>query len=565
MLNIRKISATSRTYRNLGRYREILTILFKYGFGDLIDSLKIEQYLEISLQMLFKKQPKNLDKLSRPERIRLVFEELGPTFIKFGQILSTRPDLIPYEYAKELEKLQDDVPPFEYNEVRRIIWEDFGQSVDSVFQSFEAEPMAAASIGQVHKAKLDNGEEVVVKVQRPDIRKIIEVDLEIMLHLGYLMERHLEEFEIQNPTRLVSIFARTIEKEINYKIEAANIERFGRQFLDNSTIYIPKVYHDLTTTHVITMEYVRGVKVSEIVTLRREGYDLVEIADRGASLLMDQLFVQGFFHADPHPGNILILPENVICYVDFGMMGRVSRRERHDFADLILYIAKRNEKKVVDVILKLVEMHGTVNRSELESDVAELIDSYLGLPLKHLEVGPIMQQLLEMVSRHKLCLKPNLYLVVKSAATVEGIGRVLNPDFEIVAHAEPFIKKLQLERYHPQNIAGDLLESGAELFELLKEIPGELREILRLTRQGRIKIEFEHRGLESLLTHIDRTSNRIAFAIVIAAQVVGSALIVLADVPPKWHGIPVIGLLGFLVAVIMGFWLLISMLRHGRM
>ena len=565
MLNIRKISATSRTYRNLGRYREILTILFKYGFGELIDTLKIEQYLEISLQMLFKKQPKNLERLSRPERIRLVFEELGPTFIKFGQILSTRPDLIPYEYAKELEKLQDDVPPFEYNDVRRIIWEDFGQSVDAVFQSFEEKPMAAASIGQVHRAKLESGEEVVVKVQRPDIRKIIEVDLEIMLHIGYLMERHLEEFDIQHPTRLVGIFARTIEKEINYKIEAANTEHFGRQFLDNPTIYIPKVYHDLTTNRVITMEYVNGVKASEIVTLREEGYDLVEIADRGASLLMDQFFVQGFFHADPHPGNILILPENVICYVDFGMMGRINRRERHDFADLIMYIVRRNERKVVDVILKLVEVHGPVNRSELESDVAELIDSYLGLPLKHLEVGPIMQQLLELVSRHKLCLKPNLYLVVKAAATVEGLGRVLNPDFEFVEHAEPFIKKLQLERYHPQNIAGDLLESGAELFELLKEIPGELREILRLTRQGRIKIEFEHRGLESLLTHLDRTSNRIAFAIVIAAQVVGSALIVLADVPPKWYDIPVIGLLGFLVAVIMGLWLLISMLRHGRM
>ena len=565
MLNIRKISATSRTFRNLGRYREILTILFKYGFGELIDTLKIEQYLEISLQMLFKKQPKNLEKLSRPERIRLVFEELGPTFIKFGQILSTRPDLIPYEYAKELEKLQDDVPPFEYNEVRRIIWEDFGQSVDALFQAFEEKPMAAASIGQVHRATLVNGEEVVVKVQRPDIRKIIEVDLEIMLHLGYLMERHLEEFDIQHPTRLVSIFARTIEKEINYKIEAANTEHFGRQFLDNQTIYIPKAYHDLTTNRVITMEYVKGIKASEIVTLREEGYDLVEIADRGASLLMDQFFVQGFFHADPHPGNILILPENVICYVDFGMMGRINRRERHDFADLIMYIVRRNEKKVVDVILKLVEVHGPVNRSELESDVAELIDSYLGLPLKHLEVGPIMQQLLELVSRHKLCLKPNLYLVVKAAATVEGLGRVLNPDFEFVEHAEPFIKKLQLERYHPQNIAGELLESGAEMFELLKEIPGELREILRLTRQGRIKIEFEHRGLESLLTHLDRTSNRIAFAIVIAAQVVGSALIVLADVPPKWYGIPVIGLLGFLVAVIMGFWLLISMLRHGRM
>ena len=419
MLNIRKISAISRTYRNLGRYREILAILFKYGFGEIIDALKIEQYLEISLQMLFKKQPKNLDKLSRPQRIRLALEELGPTFIKFGQILSTRPDLIPYEYAKELEKLQDDVPPFEYHEARRQVWEDFGKSLDDVFSYFEEKPLAAASIGQVHRARLEGGEEVVVKVQRPNIRKIIETDLEIMLHLGYLMERHLMEFEIQHPTRLISVFARTIEKEINYKIEAANIERFGRQFLDDETIYIPKVYHDLTTRHILTMEYVDGIKVSDIETLEKEGYDLKEIADRGSVLLMSQFFVHGFFHADPHPGNILILPENVICYVDFGMMGRISRRERQDFADLIMHIVRRNEKRVVDVILRMVETHGPLERDELESDVGELIDTYIGLPLKDLEVGPIMQHLIEIVSRYKLSLKSNLYLVVKAAGTVE--------------------------------------------------------------------------------------------------------------------------------------------------
>jgi len=324
MLNIRKISAISRTYRNLGRYREILAILFKYGFGEVIDLLKIEQYLEISMQMLFKKQPKNIDKLSRPQRIRLALEELGPTFIKFGQILSTRPDLIPYEYAKELEKLQDDVPPFDYHEVRRQVWEDFGKSLDIVFPHFEEEPVAAASIGQVHRARLESGEDVVIKVQRPNIRKIIETDLEIMLHLGYLMERHLVEFEIQPPTRLVSVFARTIEKEINYKIEAANIERFGRQFLDDATIYVPKVYHDLTTKHILTMEYVDGIKVSEFNTLRDEGYDLKILADRGSALLMSQFFVHGFFHADPHPGNILILPGNVRVYAKGDFLGETS-------------------------------------------------------------------------------------------------------------------------------------------------------------------------------------------------------------------------------------------------
>ncbi|RJX35324.1 MAG: AarF/ABC1/UbiB kinase family protein [Desulfurivibrio sp.] len=565
MLNIRKIGAIGRTYRNLGRYRQILSVLFKYGFGEFVDTLKIEQYLEISLPMLFKKTPKAGEKLSRPERIRRVLEELGPTFIKFGQILSTRPDLIPLEYINELAKLQDDVPSFSYEEVCEVIARELGRSPELVFQSFAREPFAAASIGQVHLARLPNDEEVVVKVQRPGIQEIIETDLEIMLHLASLMERHLEEFEVQRPTRIVSVFARSIEKEINYLLEASNIERFARLFLTDPTVYVPKVYRRYSTKRVITMEYVQGIKASEVEALQAGGYDLKKLAGSGASLIMKQIFVHGFFHADPHPGNVFILPGNLICFLDFGMMGRISRRERTDFADLVMRVLSRDEKKVVDSILRITYQHDQPDRETLENDSAELIDRYVGLPLKDLEVGLVLQHLLEIISRHRLSLKPGFYLLVKATSTIESLGCRFDPDFDIIQHAEPFIRKIQLERFNPRKIIEDVVESGTELAQLLKEIPAGLRDVLSLTRQGRIKIEFEHRGLEPLYDHLEQVANRLSFAIVLAAQIIGSALIIHADLPPRWNGIPVIGLVGFLVAGIMGFWLLVSMLRHGKM
>ncbi|MBU0910432.1 MAG: AarF/ABC1/UbiB kinase family protein [Proteobacteria bacterium] len=565
MLNIRKIGVIGRTYRNLGRYRQILSVLFKYGFDEFVDILKIEQYLEISLPMLFKKEPKVSEKMSRPERIRRVLEELGPTFIKFGQILSTRPDLIPLEYIKELAKLQDDVPSFSYEEVCEVITKELGQPPEVVFQSFEKEPFAAASIGQVHRARLPNNEDVVVKVQRPGIQEIIETDLEIMLHLASLMERHLEEFEVQRPSRIVSVFARSIEKEINYLLEAANIERFARQFLADQTVYIPKVYRQYSTKRVITMEFVDGIKASEVETLQEGGYDLKMLASNGAALIMKQIFLHGFFHADPHPGNLFILPGNIICFLDFGMMGRISRKERTDFADLVMRVVSRDEKKVVDSILKITYQQDQPDREILEIDTTELMDRYVGLPLKDLEVGVVMHHLLEIISRHRLSLKPSFYLLVKATSTIETVGGMLDPDFDIIQHAEPFIKTIQMERFNPRKIMGDIIESGTELVQLFQEIPAGLRDVLSLTRQGRIKIEFEHRGLESLYEHLEQITNRLAFAIVLAAQIIGSALIVLADLPPKWNGIPIIGLVGFLLAGIMGFWLLVSMLRHGKM
>ncbi len=565
MFSIKKLGAIGRTYRHLNRYQRILRVLFKYGFNDLVDRLHIDQYLESGLQMINRKPREQIARLSRPERLRLVFEELGPTFIKLGQLLSTRPDLIPAEYLDELARLQDEVPPFSLAEVHAIFREELGRSPDEVFHYFDAEPLAAASIGQVHRARLDSGAEVVVKVQRPDIENVIAVDLEILAHLAGLMEQYLEEVQGHRPTAIVQEFARSLSREIDFAVELANVQRFARQFKNNAAIHVPLVYPELSTPRVLVMEYVLGIKASMAGQLREQGYDLPLIAERGATLVMEQIFVHGFFHADPHPGNLFILPDNVVCFIDFGQMGRLSRKDREDFTDLVLDLVAGDERTVVEGVLKVTVQLGEVDRESLGRDLGGLVDLYLYRPLGELEAGRILQDLLDLVTRHKLTFKPAFYQMMKALSTVEGVGLMLDPKLELIRLARPFMRRIRLERMRPARLAEEIARTGSGYLQLLRELPEELRTILRQLRGGRMRIEFEHRGLQALGAALDRVSNRIAFAIVLAALIVGSSLIVLSDIPPHWHDIPVIGLLGFLVAGIMGFWLLLSIIRHGRM
>ena len=565
MLSIRKLTAIGHTYHHIDRYRQILQVLFKYGFGELMDNLKIEQIWEAGLRKISRKRREAVDTLTGPERFRLALEELGPTFVKLGQVLSTRPDLIPLTFIEELTKLQDEVPPFPYSEVREIIQAETGKFPEELFESFDEKPLAAASIGQVHRARLKNGSEVVVKVQRPRIKKTIEIDLEIMLHLAGLMERHLEELQVIQPSRIVEEFARTLEEEIDYTVELSHIERFAKQFEKDDTIRVPRVYRELSTERILTMENIHGIKGSDLEALKRGGYDLPLLAERGADLIMKQIFVHGFFHGDPHPGNIFFLPENIICYVDFGMMGRIGRSEREDFADMLMAVVQRNDKKMVEAMLKLTEYDIEPDREKLELQMGNFIDRYLYLPLKDLRLGRLLQQLLELVTENRLTIKANFFLMMKALSQVESLGVELDPDFEIITRAKPFVQRVQMARLNPKRIAEELFESGSELVSLLKDIPGEVRSILEQTRNGKLKIIFQHRGLDRILTTLDRSSNRVAFAIVLAALIIGSSLIVLSGIPPKWGDVPIIGLVGFLVAGMMGFWLLITIIRHGRM
>jgi ubiquinone biosynthesis protein len=563
-MRIRKIGAVSRTYLHLNRYRQILGILLKYGFGDWLEHLNIGQIFERGIQMISRTRRERMERLTRAERIRMAVEELGPTFIKLAQILSTRPDLIPPDLAQELGKLQDRVPPFPFGEVREIVESELKASLEGEFRRFEEIPLAAASIGQVHRAQLRDGQEVVVKVQRPGIRKLIEIDLEILYYLATLMEKYVEEAGFQRPTRIVEEFARTLEREIDYHIEASYAERFARQFLHHPFIYIPRVYRKASTSRLLTLEYIQGVKVSDIATLEEKDLDRKVIASRGAELILEQVFKHGFFHADPHPGNVFILPENIICYLDYGMMGIVDRQAREDLSRLLSAVVGRDESRITKALLKMVEWEVEPAPRALERDIAELMGLYLGLPLKELRMAPLLRHLVELITRHRLRLPPDIFLMLKAMAAVEGIGLQLDPDFDMIAQATPFILRIKLEHLLPQRALGEFLESGGDLIQLLKEIPGEMNEILKQVRQGRVKIGWEHRGLETLIYQLDRSSNRVAFALIISGLIVGSSLILQTNLWPHLFGFPVLGLLGFGLAGILGVGLLISILRSGK-
>ena len=565
MLSIRKIGVVGRTYRNLNRYRQILTILIKFGFGDLIDLLKIDQYIEIGLQLISRDRRHPNEKLSRAERVRMAIEELGPTYVKLGQVLSTRPDLIPIEFTKELSRLQDKVPPFPFEAVKTTIEEEFGKPLEDLFTFIDKTPFASASIGQVHRAQLEDDEMVAVKVQRPGIKKNIEIDLEIMLHMATLVERNIKEMALYRPVKIVEEFARTLEREIDYTIEAGSIERFSRHFLADPNVYIPNVYREKSTDRVLTMELVDGIKVSEIDKLETAGLDLKMITDRGADFYLKQVFELGFFHADPHPGNIFILPENIVCLIDFGMTGSVNLETREDFVDLIDGIINRQESKVTQVLLKLTQWEEEPPIKQLERDVSDFMGQHLYRPLKEIEVGKLLNHLLELASRHFLIIAPDIFLMMKTLTMMEGVAMTLDPDFDMIAKAEPFIKRIKLARFHPGRIAEDMLQLGSQLMQFGRQFPKDILEITRLMRQQKLALKMEHKGFETMLATHDRISNRISFSIIIAALIIGSALIVISEIPPLFYGISLIGIILFSTAAIMGIWLLIAILKKGRL
>lgn len=552
-----RIGMITRTYGFVQRYRQILFVLLKYGFDDLIAKLKVDQYLEVGW-LFGPKKNSSVKTLSRAERIRLSIEELGPTFIKMGQMLSTRSDLLPEDILQELCRLQDEVPSFPVEKARAIIRKELGKDVEEVFAEFNDKPLAAGSIGQVHLAKLKDGQEVAVKVQRPKIRASIDTDLEIIHHMATLMEHQMEMGQIHKPTKIVDEFGRTLRQELDYTMEAANIERFAKMHEADAHVYVHRIFRECSTGKIITTQYVRGIKPDSVGRLERAGLSPTSIARSGAELVMGQIFFHGFFHADPHPGNLLVLEGNLLCFLDFGMMGRLDRQSREIFAELILNIIQRNEVKATDAVLKLTHSHALVDRLSLEREISELIDQYLYRPLKELEIGKIIRQLMDLTVKHELQIPAQFFLLIKSISQIESLGRDLDPDFDLTERAGPYIRKLLMNRYHPKRVMRDFYETGSDLVYLLKEVPGELRELLKQAKQGQIKMEMKHAGLRPMQNTLSHLSNRISSAIVLAAIIVGSSLIIHSKIPPYWHGIPIIGLAGFLASGVMGLILLRS-------
>jgi ubiquinone biosynthesis protein len=565
MLSIRKIGVIGRTYRHLNRYRQILSILIKFGFGDLVDLLNIDQYIEIGIQMISRKPRDKEERLTRAERMRFAVEELGPTYIKLGQILSTRPDLLPADVIHELSKLQDAVAPHPFEALKEIIEAELKAPMENFFSFVSDTPIASASIGQVHRGRLKNGEDVAIKIQRPDIQKTIEVDLEIMLHLATLMERHIEEIALHRPVKVVEEFARTLEKELDYTLEAANMARFRKNFQDDPTVLVPRVYFEISTGRILTMAFIEGIKVSRIDRLEMAGMDRRLIVIHGADLILKQVLIHGFFHADPHPGNFFILPDHVICLLDFGMVGVVDRDTREEFVELIDSIAQKNEARVVRALLKLTEWEHEPEMRLLERDMADFMAQHFFKPLKEIEIGKFMQQMLGVATRHQLQIPPNLFLMIKALTTLDGVARQLDPEFDVVASAAPFVIQVRLDRFAPRRLLSEFAHQAVGLIQLTEQLPREVMEVIRMLRKQHLLIKVEHKGLEEMLATHDQISNRISFSIIIAALVIGSALIVISKTPPFIFGISLIGIIGFLAAAIMGIWLLIAILKKGKL
>ena len=565
MLSIKKISAAGLTYRHFARYRQIITILFKYGFDDVLGAFKIDKYVRACLKLVSKKRRDFLEKYSRPERIRMALEELGPTFIKLGQALSMRPDFISVEHVTELAKLQDKVPPCIFPEIQAIIESEFKSKIDDLFEFFDEIPLASASIGQVHKARLKDGRKVAVKVQRPGLEKLVAIDLGIMYHLASMIEYNVEEIAFIRPTKIVEEFARTIAKELDYNIEANHMERFAANFINDFTIHIPKVYRAATTKRVLTMEFVSGIKVSDIRSLDKAGVDKKLITHRGAEILLKQIFDHGFFHADPHSGNIFILKNNVIGMLDFGMAGSVDQQSKEDFVDLIDSVIHQNAFKATRQMLKITFWDKKPDTRRLEKEVGDFIGKHLYKPLKELDISSLLQDLLYMMSRYRLRVPPDIFLMMKALATIEGIARQLDPEFDMVAQATPFIKQIKIERIKPQRLADDMYTLSGEFIQFLKQFPTDMIEISRLIKEHKLSLNIDKKNIETIALTNNKIGNRIAFSIIIAALIIASTIVVIDKTPPVVFGISFLGLSGIVISAVMGLWLMIAILKKNRL
>ena len=551
-------------YRHISRYGEIVSVLVKYGFGDLLSRLNVERYITAGKRIFRLRQRRQIEGISRWDRIRMALEELGPTFIKLGQFASNRPDILPADLIQSLEKLQDSVLPFPDEDAVRIVEDELGRSIGELFEEFETKPFASASIAQVHRATMKGGALVAVKVQRPRVTELISIDIDIMYHLASLIEKHVQGVDVLNPTQLVNEFSSAIKKELDFTIEALHIDHFSKNFEHDPYVYIPRVFNQFTSRKVITTEFIKGIKITNVQELLRAGLDPIKIAHHGASVVLKQIFVHGFFHADPHPGNILIKEGNVICFLDLGMTGILTPTTRERLGSIIVGIANRDPQRIVKTLYDMSN-HMVERKEDLEYEIAELIQEYASRSLATINIGEVLNRLSRLLIVHRLQVIPGFYLLVKAVVTMEGIGYKLDPDFNMMEHLEPFAKRLIHEQFGFSHLARQGLETFQDFFFLMRDFPSETRDILSLIKAGKFRIEFEHRGLNPFLRKFDQIVNRLVFGLVLAALVIGSSIVVLSDTPPRLFGLPVIGIAGFLTAGIMAFSLLISILRHERM
>lgn len=549
--------------RDVGRLQAIAQVLIRYGFADLVQRIGLISLLESAGQTLNRQETVEIARMSTAARARHALQALGPAFIKLGQVLATRVDLFPPDWIAEFEMLQDQIQPIDFSLLQPQLEQDLGAPPDEVFAAIDSTALAAASIGQVHRAQLNDGSEVVLKIRRPDIRKIIEADLRLLSRLALIADREVAWLARFRPIELVKQFAVSLRQELDLAAEGRNADRVAENFAGELHVRVPKIYWEWTCERLNVQEYVPGIPVRDLAALSTAGLDPKLLASRGTQALLKMMLQDGFFHADPHAGNIFAMPDNEIVIIDWGMVGRVSEVRRRQVVKLLLALIERDAATTTHV---LVEWAGDakVNEDELHSEVESFIDRYHGVPLKQLNLLALLGDVTQLLRRHHLALPTDLALMIKAVTTVEGLGRLLNPDYQIVEEAEPVLRRLLSEQYAPEVMirrGWDVLREG---MDLLAELPREIRQLTQSARRGHLRLGLDVAQIDRFGHELNRAANRLTIGLITSACILGAAIIAATAEGGGSSGMAWLGLYILAGAGIGGLWVLISIWRSSH-
>lgn len=548
--------------KHIQRYQEIVRILLEEGLTSLINLFGVSRLLSVPLRLLTSRA-RAAKELSLEERIKLSLEKLGPTFIKLGQVLSTRPDLLPRPLIFELEKLQDEVSPIEFSAIREQVERELDRPLEDLFEEFEEKPVASASIGQVHAAVTRNGDEVVVKVKKPGVERLIETDLDILVTQAKFLEEHTEWARKYRLVNAALEFQRILLNEIDYIVEGRNIEVFRKNFKDNDHVLIPLVYWDYTTRGVLTMERIHGIRLSDLQDLDEVGYDRSNIARIGAEMYFKMIFEDGFFHADPHPGNFLVVSEDVIGVMDFGTVGRITDETRAQVSQLFLALINKDVSELVDRLIEVGIVTEETDKRLLTYDVDMLMMRYHDISVRHVRVAEALNDLFGVVYKHRVIIPTELGLLLKTLVTLEGVCTMLDPGFNLIEVGRPFASQLVSEKASPLRWGPELLEDLRQLNKLLQTLPQQISHALKQVGEGKLKVSLDHLGMGGFMNTLRRVIDQLSLSILIASFVLGSSLIIAQGrlLPP---GVMPLTFLILVPAALLGLWLVFSIFTSRK-
>ncbi|MEW6689708.1 MAG: AarF/UbiB family protein [Pseudomonadota bacterium] len=552
--------------RELPRLHEIASVFIRHGLGEFVQRIGLASLLERAGHIMHRGAVLESVKLEPAERMRLALEELGPTFVKLGQVMATRVDLFPPRWIAEFEKLHAHVPPVPFEELLPDLERALGRSPFGVFRDIDTHSHAAASIAQVHRARLQDGTPVVLKVRRPGVRAKIDADLRLLRHVADMIESEIPEARRYRPAEIVAQFARSLEREADFATETRNIERFAQNFAGDPHIVIPRIYPEYTSDTLLVQEHIEGIPGTDAAAIEAAGLDRRAFARIGADAFLKMILLDGFFHADPHPGNVFFLPGERMVLIDFGMVGRLSTLRRRQVVDLLAGLARMEEEPMLEVLLDWAG-DAWVDEGRLAADVNEMVFDYEGVPLKDIRIGAAIRQFAAIVRDHSIVLPSDLSLMFKALITLEGLGRQNDPDFHITEHLTPILRRALRERYQPAEIVRRGRGALADFFSVATSVPRDLARLLREARRGKMRIDLDLKRLDHFGRQLDRTVDRVTMGIMTASLVIGSAIVLTVEEGPRLLGIPVLGVLGFagyLIAFVNSMWILYGIWRSGK-